>query len=263
MILQLSARDALRSCYKRGMQLDMLFAPLRDRVSSVDWLLVGAKPVRLRLARNRRARRYILRLLHDGSARVTIPRGGTVAGARRFAHQNCGWLERQIARRAALPTRPRTWLAGTEILWRGGMVRLETRTEAGGCRVNFGDQEVRVQDGSGDLRPHLEAYLWRLAARELAARTWELAARHGFPVRRVAVRNQRSRWGSCSRRGTVSLNWRLVQTPESVRDYLICHELAHLKEMNHSARYWSVVAQLCPDFHQAERWLKQHGDLLR
>jgi predicted metal-dependent hydrolase len=73
------------------------------------------------------------------------------------------------------------------------------------------------------------------------------------------VRNQRSRWGSCSRRGTISLNWRLIQTPVSVRDYVILHELAHLKEMNHSKRFWREVARLCPDYKEAENWLKRHS----
>ena len=76
------------------------------------------------------------------------------------------------------------------------------------------------------------------------------------------MRNQRSRWGSCSRRGTISLNWRLVQTPAYVRDYLVLHELAHLKEMNHSRRFWREVERLCPGFREAERWLKQHASLL-
>jgi len=89
-----------------------------------------------------------------------------------------------------------------------------------------------------------------------------LAALHNLPVRRVTVRNQRSRWGSCSRRGTISLNWRLVQAPDFVRDYIVLHELAHLKEMNHSRRYWGEVARLCPDFPAAECWLKQHSILL-
>jgi predicted metal-dependent hydrolase len=91
----------------------------------------------------------------------------------------------------------------------------------------------------------------------------ELAAPHALPVRRVTVRNQRSRWGSCSRRGTISLNWRLVQAPPFVRDYLIFHELAHLREMNHSTRFWQTVAGLCPDYQLAERWLKSHGRQLR
>jgi predicted metal-dependent hydrolase len=108
----------------------------------------------------------------------------------------------------------------------------------------------------------VERHLWRLAARELPGRVLELASLHQLPVRRICVRNQRSRWGSCSRRGTISLNWRLVQAPPFVRDYLILHELAHLKEMNHSRRFWREVAVLCPDYLQAERWLKAHRELV-
>jgi predicted metal-dependent hydrolase len=104
--------------------------------------------------------------------------------------------------------------------------------------------------------------LWKLAARELPSRVAELANEHQFVVRRVSVRNQKSRWGSCSRQGTISLNWRLIQTPTFVRDYITLHELAHLKEMNHSKRFWREVARLCPDFARAERWLKDHSDLL-
>lgn len=83
------------------------------------------------------------------------------------------------------------------------------------------------------------------------------------PLRRVIVRSQKSRWGSCSRRGTISLNWRLVQTPVYVRDYIILHELAHLRVMNHSKRFWNEVARLCPDYQKAEAWLKRNSELLR
>ena len=82
-------------------------------------------------------------------------------------------------------------------------------------------------------------------------------------MNRVTVRNQRTRWGSCSRRGTISLNWRLIQAPGFVRDYIILHELAHTLEMNHSDRFWRQVETLCPDYRNAERWLKQHKEVLR
>ena len=81
-------------------------------------------------------------------------------------------------------------------------------------------------------------------------------------VKQVTVRNQRSRWGSCSAGGTISLNWRLVQTPDSVRDYIIYHELMHLREMNHSDRFWMRVAEICPWWNDAELWLKRNGSLL-
>ena len=84
----------------------------------------------------------------------------------------------------------------------------------------------------------------------------------GVLGQQISVRNQRSRWGSCSAGGTISLNWRLVQTPDFVRDYIIYHELMHLKEMNHSNRFWTRVEEVCPHWRDAERWLKrQPGDL--
>ncbi len=85
----------------------------------------------------------------------------------------------------------------------------------------------------------------------------------GVDIKQVTVRNQpRSRWGSCSSTGTISLNWRLVQTPDAVRDYIIHHELMHLREMNHSARFWARVEEVCPAWRDAERWLKRNGSLV-
>jgi predicted metal-dependent hydrolase len=224
--------------------------------------MAGRRPVRLCFVPNPRARRYILRLRPDGSARVTVPRRGSLAQARQFAQSHARWLETQLLRQSARPVRPKHWLLGTEILFRGESVRLQTNDQHQPGQVRFGAESVPVSIANADLRPAVEAHLRRLAARELPARVFELATLHQLPFRRVSVRNQRSRWGSCSRRGTISLNWRLVQTPPSVRDYIILHELAHLKEMNHSRRFWREVERLCPDFALAERWLKQHRELL-
>jgi hypothetical protein len=133
----------------------------------------------------------------------------------------------------------------------------------GALVVRFGDHAVRVAHLSDDVRPQLERHLWALAKQELPERVSTLALQHGFTIRAVSVRNQKSRWGSCSRRGTVSLNWRLIQTPDSVRDYIILHELAHLREMNHSRHFWRAVAGVCPGYREAERWLRTHAGILR
>ena len=220
-------------------------------------------PVPVRLVRNPRARRYILRLTPDRAARVTIPRGGSAEEALRFVGRQKSWLEKQLQRLAARPVGPMPWVHGTEILFRGEpvqllMVRSETRSV-----VQLGTSEVPVPAEVADVRPYVQRELWRLAIPELTRRTFDLATAKGFVVKRVSVRNQRSRWGSCSRRGTISLNWRLVQVPEFVRDYIILHELAHLREMNHSRRFWQVVEELCPDFRRAEDFLRKHAGLLR
>ena len=244
------------------MQFELRFGPQRSSSPDDVSVRAGAQTVRLRFVRHRRARRYLLRLCPDGAARVTIPRGGSDAEAKRFAQRNAGWLERQLLRQAAQPARPTFWPVGTEILFRGERVRLEPDGQAHAGRVRFANEVLAVPDIAGDLRPAVEWHLRQLAAWELPPRVAEWAALHQLAVRRVSVRNQRSRWGSCSRHGTISLNWRLVQTPVFVRDYIILHELAHLKEMNHSRRFWNEVTRFCPEFEKAERWLKQYSKLL-
>ncbi len=250
------------ACAPARVQLEFLFRPHMAGQPGDDWLSVGSQHVRLVFVRHRRARRYILRLQADGSARVTIPRGGSEAVARQFAERHRGWLQKQLQRQAAKPRKPMTWQVGTEILFRGQRARLEAGANGEEGSVRFESEVLRVTDPAGDLRPAVERHLRRLAERELPGRVLELAAAHQLPVRRVTVRSQRSRWGSCSRRGTVSLNWRLIQAPSFVRDYILLHELMHLREMNHSRRFWKAVEQVCPDHSEARRWLRQHADLL-
>ena len=85
---------------------------------------------------------------------------------------------------------------------------------------------------------------------------------HGIEVHRISIRNQRSRWGSCSRRGSISLNWRLVLVPDFVREYVMLHELMHRRELNHSPRFWGLVAALCPRLVEARHWLRTEGQAL-
>lgn len=228
-----------------------------------DGLRLGSRWVPLVFVPHRRARRYILRLRSDGVARVTIPRGGSSAEAWRFAERHVAWLDRQLHRAAQLPAAPAQWRAGTEIYFRGQLVHLETAGAEGSGWIRFGEELLPVLDFHSDWRPAVERHLRRMASRELPPRVMELAAGDDLRVARVTVRDQRTRWGSCSRRGTISLNWRLIQAPPSVCDYIIWHELMHLREMNHSHRFWAEVARVCPGFREAEAWLKQHGRRLR
>lgn len=97
------------------------------------------------------------------------------------------------------------------------------------------------------------------AERILPPRLRELADRLGVAVRKISIRNQRWRWGSCSRQGHICLNWRLVDMPPWVRDYVLVHELMHLRRMDHSPAFWQHVAVACPDYQRARRWLREHG----
>ena len=231
--------------------------------SSEEFLEWPGRRIPLLFSRHPRARRYLLRLRPDGSARVTIPRGGSLAEGKRFAERNLNWLERQWEKVCAKASTPKGWTLGTDLLWRGGWTKIEASPDGDNSVIRLGDEVISVPQVEGDLRRTITAHLWRLATRELPARVLEFAALHQLPVRRVTVRNQSSRWGSCSRRGTISINWRLIQTPPFVRDYIILHELMHLRQMNHSARFWQEVERVCPAYETAEHWLKQNTALLK
>ena len=171
--------------------------------------------------RHPRARRYLIRVTDQGTVRVTIPRRGSRREAEAFAARESGWIENQLRR------------------WR------EHRT---------------VHDSSAtshDEHPANHRVVMARARLELPPRLLELARRYGLTVSRISIRNQRWRWGSCSRSGHICLNWRLVTMPDAVRDYVLIHELMHLKRMDHSPKFWKLVAEACPDYQEARRWLRK------
>jgi predicted metal-dependent hydrolase len=227
------------------------------RTGTTDILQGDAISMPIEYRKRPNARRYILRLNATGDGGcVTIPRGGSLAEAQRFAQRNAPWLEERLRR---CRENAKTTLDESKLLFRGEEIAveiLETRISFGGIVINRGT-------GVKDARARIKQKLWALAKTELPARVTELAKLHGLTVKRVSVRDQRSRWGSCSMRGGLSLNWRLIQTPDLVRDYIIVHELMHLREMNHSSRFWKLVYAAFPQTDEAERWLKQHAGLLR
>lgn len=171
--------------------------------------------------RHRRARRFILRVLNDGTLRVTLPRWGAKRAAKAFVEQSYAWIEKQQQLRRDQPSR---------------------------------------STSPADLL--VQRQLSAQAAIELPPLVFARAAELGIAVTRVTIRNQQSRWGSCSRRGAITLNWRLVQMPPFVRDYIVIHELMHRREMNHSPRFWRHVASACPRYQEAKTWLRTEGKKL-
>lgn len=240
-------------------------AGLRDALA-VETLEVPGGTLTVRYVRHPRARRYRLLFRRDGTARCTLPRRGTLAEARRFVAANEPWLTERWQKHRTTPSgngplRPGqpVWIDGTE-------VPLEVTPGEDGRRAmaRLGALCFPLRSTEGDLRPQVEKALRREAARQLPAQTQELAALHGLQdrLRQVSVRNQQTRWGSCSPRGLICLNWRLIQTPAAVREYVILHELAHLRHLNHSPRFWAEVEKMCPDYATAEQWLKRSGRLV-
>jgi predicted metal-dependent hydrolase len=128
------------------------------------------------------------------------------------------------------------------------------------------EQQVKVARARERRRPAMpkeQVQALRARARnELPPRLLALAERFGLTVTKISIRNQRWRWGSCSRQGHICLNWRLVDMPDAIRDYVLIHELMHLKRMDHSPAFWKQVAAACPEYQQARAWLRRHANTI-
>jgi predicted metal-dependent hydrolase len=248
-----------------GRQLDR-FKPVplpRPPGRRIDRALEWKHGLTVNLVFHPRARRYLLGLRPDGAARLVIPRRGTEAEGLRFLERSEPWLFKQLAKWRGRSHIREAWGDGARFLFRGEETVLRVEKGEGDFHLRFAEEIISVAHEKADYRDVIQCHLRQIAERELPMRTRELALVHGIAIQRVSVRAQKTRWGSCSARGTISLNWRLIQAPPFVVDYLIIHELMHRREMNHSARYWKLVAQAFPDYKRAEMWLKKSGIDLR
>ena len=249
--------------WRRFVQLDLPFlrvADTSDPVSPEPQVPVGPKaPARdnVEFVRMRRARRYILRVRPDGTLRVTVPRGGSRREAEAFVSKHAEWVDRE-RRRVQSDHAPVQWHAGSRILYRGAPVTIGVDPDGRAYVVSYGDRRVRVTSLE-DIRAAVEWDLQEVARLELIPRLEELAAVHRVRTGRVSIRNQRSRWGSCARNGNIALNFRLVQMPRNIADYVLIHELMHIRQQNHSRRFWKLVAAACPEYRECERWLRTVG----
>jgi predicted metal-dependent hydrolase len=171
--------------------------------------------VEVEVRESRRARRWRIEVGASGPPLVVVPRGTSRVEVARIVELRCGWIERQIARRAPA----------------------------------LGLERVRLR--AAEARRLARKRVTEVAEREAAA----LGVAYG----RIAIRDQRTRWGSCSTRGTLSFNWRLVLAPAGVLEYVVVHELCHLREPNHSPRFWALVERARPGFAAERAWLRRHG----
>jgi hypothetical protein len=209
---------------------------------------------------NPRARRLLLRV--DSVARrveLVLPRGVPPRHGVDFLARHRGWI---AARLEALPP-PVPFVEGAVVPLFGVPHQIRRERDAAAPSVAIVDNEIRVRGEAAHVGRRVRDHLVALARRELARRARLCAAKIDKTVLRVGVRDTKSRWGSCSSKGSLSFSWRLVLMPEAVVDYVVAHEVAHLVEMNHGPRFWRLVQSLLPfDMMPQRRWLKQHRNRL-
>lgn len=214
----------------------------------------------VRVHRHRQARRYTLRIQPTTrEALLTMPPRGSVREAQAFADKHGSWIAARLAR---LP-RPVPFVSGQIIPLHGEPHRIVHRQGVRGTVwtevTPQGERLICVAGAQPHLPRRVADYLKREAKMTLAAASRQAAEKLDVTVRRVSVRDQASRWGSCSTTGLLSYSWRLVLAPAFVVEYLAAHEVAHLREMNHSRRFWAHVERICPGHTRAKAWLDAHG----
>jgi predicted metal-dependent hydrolase len=213
----------------------------------------------VRLARNPQARRYTLRI--NAATRevlLTLPPRGNLRDAKEFAQKHGAWIASRLER---MPE-PVAFADGTVIPLRGAPHRIVHRRGTRGTvwvEIAGGERLLCVAGDAPHVARRVQDFLKREARRDLAAASERAASALGVGIARIAIRDQVSRWGSCSATGVLSYSWRLILAPSVVLDYLACHEVAHLIEMNHSRRFWRLVERICPDFSEAKHWLDENG----
>src|SRR5690349_19611580 len=237
-------------------------ALLYRRPAEPSRLLVkhGSQIYAIRLRRHRRARRYTLRIHpSDREAILTMPPRGTIAEAKDFAQRHGGWIAARLGR---LP-KAAPFLPGTLVPLRGIPHRIVHRAGQRGTVWtevrDSGEKVLCVAGGVEHIERRVHDYLKREARRELHKAAQDYAEMLSVRVKRLSIRDQSSRWGSCTSAGSLSFSWRLILAPTFVLDYLAAHEVAHLVEMNHSPRFWRQVEKLCPDMARAKASLSAHG----
>lgn len=224
---------------------------------------VAGRAVPLKIVENDRARRLTLRIAPvGGGLRVTVPPGFSLREVERFLARQQGWLEDKYRK---LPfdalVRP-----GIKIPLRGTPHRIFHEARGRGtvtATIRDGEPVLIVHGEADHLPRRLADFLKREAKHDIEI----LVARHTATVERraksIRYRDTTSRWGSCTSDGVLSFSWRIMMAPSPVIDYLVAHEVAHLKEMNHGPRFWKLCQELCPDTPRCRDWLKRNGSALQ
>ena len=233
-----------------------------------DVVRLGAVEVSYAFKRVPRRRHVHICVNEEGTLEVRAPWRFSLAKAREVLRENARWVVRTLdGARKRIAQRP-PLVTGARLPLLDASLRLDVRPRAqmdlfAGARKGQGRVERRgsvlrvsaASLGEDELRGLIERWYRGEAASHLAGRIEHYSPRLGVRPSRVTIRGQRSRWGSCSGKGTVSLNWRLMMVPGALADYVVVHELCHLRHMNHSPRFWAMVGSTIPDYRDRRRRL--------
>ena len=224
---------------------------------------VAGRELPLRVVENARARRLTLRIEAGGQGlRITVPPGLRRGEVERFLERHRDWLELKLSR---LPDRPQV-RAGVKMPLRGTphlIVHIPAKRGTVAAASENGMPVLHVHGEEAHLPRRLADFLKREARRDIEKLVAKHTAGIGRRARAIRYKDTSSRWGSCTADGTLSFSWRIMMAPPAVIDYLVAHEVAHLREMNHGPNFWALCRELCPRTDEARAWLKRNGQALQ
>jgi hypothetical protein len=243
-------------------RLTFLKAPERPSAPKDRVITVAGRELSLTIRKDYRARRMTLRIEPGGKGlKLTVPPGLKEREISEFLARHEGWLMTKLAK---FP-RSTSLEEGRHIPIRGIPHRIALTGKIRGVTqalVIDGENILQVSGAPEHVSRRIRDFLKEEARKELESLARRYAATIGKIVKSVALKDTKSRWGSCSHTGNLSFSWRIVMAPPHVIGYLAAHEVAHLAEMNHSDRFWKVCESLCPEAETARQWLKRNGAML-
>jgi predicted metal-dependent hydrolase len=242
------------------MQLD-LFTPSIESAAQVWTVRIAGMPVKYTLKRSAKARHVWLRIGIGTGLEVVAPAKMSLRDLDKVLEKKASWIQKHLAK-AGLDEDA----AAKKPLGDGSMIPYLGEDHHLKVHLNHGRAStVKLEGGrivaavpdKDSVKSAVLAWYKKMARKVIIEKVARLA--DGRKVGAVSIRDQKTRWGSCSPKGNLSFNWRLVMAPHKVIDYLVIHELTHLEHPNHSKRFWAKVANRCPGYEQSEAWLKEHG----
>lgn len=218
-------------------------------------VLADGRNVPVSIRRSTRARRILLHVgVYDGTVELVLPPGASAREGLAFARTQTRWVAAQLAR------------VGNGVPFADGAVipildrPVTIRRSDSRSALPVLHDDILLVGGRDDTVPsRVRRWVRGRALEEIKPRAERMGTEIGRSPARISMRDTRSRWGSCSRAGNLNFSWRLVMAPESVLNYVVAHEVAHLRELNHGARFWALVDTLCPEVSDARGWLRKHG----
>lgn len=230
-------------------------------------IVLQGEPVAYSLRESRRAKRVIITLSPERGLEVVYPAGQRHPPPEDVLRNNADWIISSLRRSEAVPGFSRRYAAGEQFLVRGQPYALALRDsqEPGMASAFLREDELEVclpalpNDSIAEVtRQVVIGFYRRLAHVYLPGRLDELAAEHGFRYNRLRIKHQKTRWGSCSAKRNINLNLRLMMAADEAIDYVILHELCHLRHFNHSPAFWHLVEKCCPEYRVWRDWLKRN-----